>query len=104
MSNVVRPIRHSIQERQVLSSSKGTTSRHDRASQLGRHYLFIVVAWLLLLAATSSAQDWIRTGTGLGVDKVRLAVSDFKQVTADSASGALLKLAMQCRHARVLRC
>src|SRR5215469_8793002 len=30
------------------------------------------------LTASLSAQDWIRTGTGLGVEKIRLAVPDFK--------------------------
>ena len=46
---------------------------------------------LLLLAATSSAQDWIRTGTGLGVERVRLAASDFKPSTADAKNADLLK-------------
>src|ERR1700677_216197 len=32
---------------------------------------------LLLCAGTASAQDWFKTGTGLGVSKVRLAVPDF---------------------------
>src|SRR6267378_2797787 len=32
---------------------------------------------LLLLAAGASAQDWFRTGTGLGVEKPRVAVADF---------------------------
>jgi TolB protein len=36
-------------------------------------------------------QDWIRTGTGLGVEKVRLAVPDFKAANADPNSAALLK-------------
>jgi len=31
------------------------------------------------------AQDWIRTGTGLGVEKVRLAVPDFKPTGGDPA-------------------
>jgi len=46
----------------------------------GRHIRFVTLAALLalVLTATSFAQDWIRTGTGLGVDKVRLAVPDFK--------------------------
>ena len=30
------------------------------------------------VCAPLSAQDWIRTGTGLGVEKIRLAVPDFK--------------------------
>ena len=46
---------------------------------------------LLFLAATSSAQDWIRTGTGLGVEKVRLAASDFKSSTQDARNSDLLK-------------
>ena len=32
---------------------------------------------LLLCAGTASAQDWFKTGTGLGVSKVRLAVPEF---------------------------
>ena len=53
--------------------------------------LGFIVAALLLLAATGSAQDWIRTGTGLGVEKVRLAASDFKPSTPDPKNTDLLK-------------
>jgi TolB protein len=38
---------------------------------------FLVCACLFLLAPHGSAQDWFRTGTGLGVSKARLAVADF---------------------------
>src|SRR5882724_6901091 len=48
-------------------------------------------ALLFLLAATVSAQDWIRTGTGLGVEKIRLAASDFKPATQDPKNTDLLK-------------
>jgi TolB protein len=47
---------------------------------------------LLCCVATVAAQaqtDWIRTGTGLGVEKVRIAVPDFKSSSADA--GDLLK-------------
>ncbi|MGA3210898.1 MAG: Tol-Pal system beta propeller repeat protein TolB [Terriglobales bacterium] len=38
---------------------------------------------VLLLSASLCAQnDWIRTGTGLGVEKVRLADADFKPLTS----------------------
>ena len=37
-------------------------------------------------SAPRSAQDWIRTGTGLGVEKIRLAVPDFKVTTNDPVS------------------
>ncbi|MFZ0760529.1 MAG: Tol-Pal system beta propeller repeat protein TolB [Candidatus Sulfotelmatobacter sp.] len=44
-----------------------------------------------LLGSTALAQDWVRTGTALGVEKVRLAVPDFKSSTADPQNVALLK-------------
>ncbi len=37
------------------------------------------------------AQDWIKTGTGLGVEKVRLAVPDFNASTQDAKNADLLK-------------
>ncbi len=47
-----------------------------------RHTKYLVVLSLLVvISSLLSAQDWIRTGTGLGVEKIRLAAPDFKQVT-----------------------
>ena len=60
-------------------------SHHKRCLTL------IAIATLSLLAATASAQDWIRTGTGLGVEKIRLAASDFKPATQDPKNTDLLK-------------
>ena len=37
-------------------------------------------------------QDWIKTGTGLGMEKVRLAVPDFKPSTADPKNAELLNV------------
>jgi TolB protein len=37
------------------------------------------------------AQDWVKTGTSLGVEKVRLAVPEFKPSTTDPQNAALLK-------------
>ena len=34
----------------------------------------------LILLTSGFAQDWIKTGTGLGVEKVRLAVPDFNRL------------------------
>ena len=45
----------------------------------------------LLLALSCPAQDWIKTGTGLGMEKVRLAVPDFKASTQDAKNADLLK-------------
>jgi TolB protein len=51
----------------------------------------LVLALSVLLAVPCLAQDWIRTGTGLGVEKVRLAASDFKATTQDPKNADLLK-------------
>lgn len=42
----------------------------------------ILIAISLLGAATASAQDWFKTGTGLGVSKAKLAVPDLAQRSA----------------------
>ncbi len=44
-----------------------------------------------LLASPLFAQDWVKTGTSLGVEKVRLAVPDFKSSTGDPQNAPLLK-------------
>src|SRR5580698_9774564 len=48
-----------------------------------------IVSLLLISALGVAAQDWIRTGTGLGVEKIRLAAPDFKMVTTDSGTNNL---------------
>lgn len=48
--------------------------------------------FLLLLTPVFAQQDWIRTGTGLGVEKVRLAVPDFKPSNQDPRNADLLKV------------
>jgi len=48
-----------------------------------------VFALLAFFTCCLPAQDWIRTGTGLGVEKIRLAVPDFKVVTADPTTQKL---------------
>ncbi len=50
---------------------------------------FVVISSLL---ASAAAQDWIKTGTGLGVSKVRLAAADFKASTQDAKNADLLKV------------
>ncbi|HMJ22925.1 MAG TPA: hypothetical protein VK513_13495, partial [Terriglobales bacterium] len=46
----------------------------------------------LLLLTSGFAQDWIKTGTGLGVEKVRLAVPDFNASGQDPKNAELLKV------------
>lgn len=47
--------------------------------------LFVIVPCL-----SFAQQDWIRTGTGLGVEKIRLAVPDFKAASAGANTEQLL--------------
>jgi TolB protein len=49
------------------------------------------LVFLWASAANSLAQDWVRTGSGLGVEKVRLAVPDFKAANADPQVAGFLK-------------
>jgi TolB protein len=46
---------------------------------------------LIMVIPSFGYQDWIRTGTGLGVEKVRLAVPDFKPSNQDPKNTGLLK-------------
>ena len=52
-------------------------------------FLFLTAA---IVVTPCLGQDWIKTGTGLGMEKVRLAVPDFKPSTADTQNAALLKV------------
>jgi TolB protein len=52
---------------------------------------FVILIFTLIFGQYCPAQDWIRTGTGLGVEKVRLAVPDFKAGAADPKDADLLK-------------
>src|SRR6266852_988846 len=57
------------------------TSEKASMKNVRRLYLclsvFICGSISLLAPAPASAQDWFRTGTGLGVSKARVAVADF---------------------------
>ncbi len=61
-----------------------------RGNRLYLPALILFLAWFSL-APSLSAQDWVKTGTSLGVEKVRLAVPDFKPSTNDPQDAALLK-------------
>ena len=56
-------------------------------------FFCLMAAFGLILCSTATqAQDWIRTGTGLGVEKVRLAAADFKPSTTDPKNADLLRV------------
>lgn len=52
---------------------------------------FLVIAGILVAAIDTAAQDWIKTGTGLGVEKIRIAVPEFKPSSQDPRNTELLK-------------
>jgi TolB protein len=51
----------------------------------------IPLLMVLMFALPAQSQDWIRTGTGLGVEKVRIAVPDFKPNNSAPQNADLLK-------------
>jgi TolB protein len=71
------------------------TNRKASFPALPGAWLWCALGFLLAvfcaIPATSFAQDWVRTGSGLGVEKVRLAVPDFKASNNDPQSTAFLK-------------
>src|SRR3974390_2624717 len=54
-----------------------------------KRFAAILFALFLLTSSNIFPQDWIRTGTGLGVEKIRLAVPDFKLVANDPQTQSL---------------
>ena len=51
----------------------------------------LLLTFILWGRVSASAQDWIKTGTGLGVEKIRIAVPDFKASTPAPQNTELLK-------------
>ena len=52
--------------------------------------LLLCLLTILLFSSPTLAQDWFRTGTGIGVEKPRIAVSDFVPKADDAKSHAAL--------------
>ena len=74
-----------------MDQSARTQSRPHRSTQRVLLHCFALILACCLCSTSLRAQDWVKTGTALGVEKVRLAVSDFKPATADGQNAALLK-------------
>jgi TolB protein len=55
--------------------------------------LLLAIILLSLFGSTSlfGQTDWIRTGTGLGQERIRIAVPDFRPAASDSANNELLR-------------
>ena len=61
----------------MTPSSKETNSEANVRSLSPRYKFLFLLAVILAAGHAAAAQDWVRTGTGLGVEKPRLAVADF---------------------------
>ena len=70
-------------------SARAGQRRKSRTGVLAGALQVFFACWLA--GAAAQAQDWVKTGTGLGVEKVHLAVADFKPATNDPANAPLLK-------------
>src|SRR5579864_5348042 len=85
---------HTINRGLKAGIGKRTTGTHY--SKIKSRNIAVVVCLLLTAILTAAPclgqQDWIKTGTGLGMEKVRLAVPDFKASTADAKNADLLKV------------
>src|SRR4029077_18920139 len=73
---------------------KRTTATFYLRNRFGANaaVFFLLCAAFLTAAPCLGQQDWIKTGTGLGMEKVRLAVPDFKPSTSDTKNADLLKV------------
>ncbi len=76
-----------------LLKTQGTNQMRGNTNFASDSVRFIIASLVLLLFVLPcfAQQDWIRTGTGLGVEKIRLAVPDFKPSNQDPKNADLLK-------------
>jgi TolB protein len=85
---------HTIKRGLTAGIGKRTTGTHYLKIK-SRHIaevFFLLLTAALIAAPCLGQQDWIKTGTGLGMEKVRLAVPDFKPSTSDAKNVDLLKV------------
>ncbi|PYX85726.1 MAG: translocation protein TolB, partial [Acidobacteria bacterium] len=77
----------------IFKASPAALRRPVKKFVSSRLALCVLLA-VLSASFTSSAfaqEDWIKTGTGLGVEKIRLAAADFKASNADPKNADLVK-------------
>jgi TolB protein len=76
----------------LIHSNPAMARRCDRRRVGVAGFVLLVSIVGISVVLPASAQDWIKTGTGLGVERIRLAVPDFKPATQDPKNGDLLKV------------
>jgi TolB protein len=56
---------------------------------LQNYFLILATVFILTGFSAAQAQDWVRTGTNLGAQKIRLAAANFKPTSNDPQIGSL---------------
>ncbi len=74
-----------------MDESARLLSRRRSSKVYGPARTLVCILASCLLSTVLFAQDWVKTGTSLGVERVRLAIPDFKAATSDPQNAALLK-------------
>lgn len=54
-------------------------------------YFLFAIFFSFVISSDLLAQDWIKTGTGLGVERIRIAVPEFKASSPDPRNSELLR-------------
>jgi TolB protein len=57
----------------------------------GSSYFFLAIFFGFAITPNLLAQDWIKSGTGLGVERIRIAVPEFKSASQDPRNSELLR-------------
>jgi TolB protein len=70
-------------------SYQETSEKRRKRITLAAVILCALLAAPLLSVRAAAQEDWIRTGTGLGVERVRLAVPEFQPLSATPQVGSL---------------
>jgi TolB protein len=84
----------SLSHARMKHSERPAAPRELRRAVLPELRVLVALACALIFCAavpSVGAQDWVKTGTSLGVAQVRLAVADFKPSSSDPQNDALLK-------------
>ena len=95
--NEVRHLRRNTYRNTILSYGVCFSAKRmdqDQPARKARPYqrseFLLACLFIVLLTSFASAQDWVKTGTSLGVEKVRLALPEFKPAGSEQ-NAALLK-------------
>ena len=84
---------HRIAKGPKAGIGKRTTgTNHDKFKSRDAAAVFFLLLIAVFAVSPCPAQDWIKTGTGLGMEKVRLAVPDFRPSTSDAKNADLFKV------------